>query len=116
MMILDTAFPLHITLSDLPASALPSYCPGLKAFQDAIKWSLAQGGNAGLKGGGADHPLMDSGQVSSLVAHTPGFVGTNVREIQIPLGDWKTGEIHSRLKLSLPTADESFLFSRRLSQ
>jgi hypothetical protein len=101
MIILDTAFPLHITLPDVPASALASYCPGLKAFQDAIKWSLAQGGK-GLKGEGPDQPLMNSGQVSSLVAYTPGLVGTSVREIQMPLGDWKTGKIPSRLQSSPP--------------
>lgn len=101
MIILDNAFPLHITLSDVPAGALASHCPGLKAFQDAIKWSLAQGGK-GLRGEGAYLPLMDSGQVSSLVAYTPGLVGTSVREIEMPLGDWKTGEIPSRLQISPP--------------
>lgn len=99
-MLLDSTFPLHITLVDLPEGAFPSYCPGLKAFQDAVKWSLAQGAKA--NGERTDHPLMDSGQVSSLVAYTPGFVGTSVRELQMPLGDWKTGENDLRTQQSGP--------------
>lgn len=99
MMILDSTFPLHITLADLPASSLPSYCPGLKAFQDAIKWSLAQGSkvrNSNIEGSAiGDHPLMDSGQVSTSVAYTSGFVGTRVQEIKMPLGEWKGGKRHS---------------------
>jgi hypothetical protein len=87
LILLDSTFPLQISLVDQPTdAALASHCPGIHAFQDAIKWSLAQ--LAGRHGSGfSDHHIMDGPQFAALVHRTPGLSGTSIQHVKIPTGD-----------------------------
>jgi hypothetical protein len=87
LILLESTFPSQISLVDQPTdAALASHCPGIHAFQDAIKWSLAQ--LAGRHGSGlSDHPIMDGPQVAAMVHRTPGLSGTSIQHVKIPIGD-----------------------------
>lgn len=71
-------------------------CPGLNAFQDAIKWSLAQSFSSsngrGYQSTPCKHPpIMDAAQVAGLVAYTAWMIGTKACAIRIPLGCNRNG-------------------------
>ncbi|KAJ9102472.1 hypothetical protein QFC21_002872 [Naganishia friedmannii] len=98
LIIFDNAFPMDISLPNRDFVA--TICPGLKSFQDAVKWSIAQrfsslSGHEYSSMACKNAPIMDADQIAGLVAYTERMIDTKACQVMIPLGCTKT-EAHLR--------------------
>ncbi|KAJ9121708.1 hypothetical protein QFC22_002328 [Naganishia vaughanmartiniae] len=96
LIILDNVFPLDISLPSRDFVA--TVCPGLNAFQDAVKWSLTQSfssssGRGSTSSTSKGSPIMDAGQIADLVAYTAWMIDTKACEVKIPLGCRQSGRL-----------------------
>ena len=105
LIIFDQAFPMDMSL---PArDFVATVCPGLNAFQDAVKWSLAQGFSSSSGRGYSssttckDSPVMDAGQLAGLVAYTAWMIDTKACQVKIPLECSKNGTSYAWAMLSM---------------